>query len=221
MKKISKKTSGRIAAVILAVVAAFTVMGCSVEKTVTVTETHTESEDTAVVEEVSEDIATDENVASESETADDVDEELGENPGSFDMGSWSISYDTEKWYGYIDYDGYVVINNLGAVAGSSYLEIKEVDIATAAEAVAMLEEKKGKELIVSDDIQLRDEYSCFAYAEDEVYTSGLYLADFYTIYEHNGKVIIVDEVITHDDDDARAEALAEEFVEVKNTIEFK
>ena len=41
MKTNNTKTTKRIAAVILAAVAAFTVMGCSVEKTVTKTETHT------------------------------------------------------------------------------------------------------------------------------------------------------------------------------------
>lgn len=153
--------------------------------------------------------------ASEAETAD-------ENPGSFDMASWSISYDTDKWFGYIDDNGSVIINYLGEAAGTSYLEITEVDLATADEAFKMLEEKKGKELTVIDIPASETGVSGWmAYADDEIYEQGLYIADFYTVYEHNGKVIILDEAITHDDDDARAEALAEEFVAVKNNLVLK
>ena len=41
MKTINTKTTKRVAAIVLAVVAAFSVMGCSVEKNFTTTETHT------------------------------------------------------------------------------------------------------------------------------------------------------------------------------------
>lgn len=41
MKRISTKTTKRVAAIVLAAVAAFSVMGCSVEKNFTTTETHT------------------------------------------------------------------------------------------------------------------------------------------------------------------------------------
>ena len=44
MKKINTKVSKRIAAIILAALAACSVMGCSVEKNFTVTETHTETD---------------------------------------------------------------------------------------------------------------------------------------------------------------------------------
>ena len=44
MKKINTKVTKRVAALILAAVAAFSVMGCSVEKNFTVTETHTETD---------------------------------------------------------------------------------------------------------------------------------------------------------------------------------
>ena len=44
MKKISTKTTKRVAAIILAAFAACSVMGCSVEKNFTVTETHTETD---------------------------------------------------------------------------------------------------------------------------------------------------------------------------------
>ena len=43
MKKINTKVTKKVAALILAAVAAFSVMGCSVEKTVTKTETHTDA----------------------------------------------------------------------------------------------------------------------------------------------------------------------------------
>lgn len=299
MKRINTKSSKRIVAVILAAVAAVTVMGCSVEKTVTIetsettetsegTETSEAAEAVEETEETNNEIVTyefetfdgvnviiDENNIVVQEACEDPEnselvsaEAAGniiapgrdfvyledndyyyvadlsrnlitvanksndqvesaeavpadENPGYFETDSWSISYDTEKWYGYMGEDGSVIINYLGEAAGSSFIEITELDVATASEAVAMLEEKKGKELKVVDDIQLSDEYSCTAFAEDEIYEPGLYIADFYIVYEHNGKVIVVDEAVTHDDDDARAEALADIFLEVTNTLELK
>ena len=143
-----------------------------------------------------------------------------ENPGFFETDSWSISYDTDSWYGYVNEEGNTVINYTGECAGTSLIEISELDVATAKEAVAILAEKKGKELTVSDGFEGAD-YTCFAYAADEVYESGLYIADFYTLYEHNGKVIVLDEAITHDDDDARAEALGEVFAELKSALVLK
>ena len=310
MKKVNTKTSKRIATIILASIAAFTVMGCSVEKTVTTTETHTDADGntvtttstqtldkngkvkngTAVVEiepaeatELvtyefetfdNEKVVIDENSIVTQESSNDPehsdfvseaaagnivapgrdfvyladddyyyvadlsrnlitvadkskalantsnDEEVNDNPGFFETDSWSITYDTDNWYGYVNDEGNTIINYLGECAGTSLIEISEVDVPTAKEAIAMLEEKKGKELTVIDDIEGVD-YTCNAYAADEVYESGLYIADFYTLYEHNGKVIIVDEAVTHDDDDARAEALAEIFVGVKNALVLK
>ena len=44
MKKINVKVAKRIATIVLAAVAAFSVMGCNVEKTVTKTETHTDAD---------------------------------------------------------------------------------------------------------------------------------------------------------------------------------
>ena len=44
MKKFNTKVTKRVAALILVAVAAFSVMGCSVEKTVTKTETHTDAD---------------------------------------------------------------------------------------------------------------------------------------------------------------------------------
>ena len=41
MKRVNTKVSKRIAAIVLAAVATFSVMGCSVEKNFTTTETHT------------------------------------------------------------------------------------------------------------------------------------------------------------------------------------
>ena len=282
MRRISTKTSKRAVATILAAFAACSVMGCSVETTVTTTES-TETtgaepakelityefetfdnakvvidENSIVTQEQCDDPEHSELVSAEAEgniiapgrdyvylEDDDYyyvadiyrnlitvaekskaivtvvdDEELADNPGFFETDSWSITYDTDEWYGYVDDEGNTVINYLGECVGTSLIEISEVDVATAKEAVAMLEDKKGKELTVIDALE-GEEYTCNAYAADEVYESGLYLADFYTIYEHNGKVIIVDEVVTHDDDDARAEALADIFVGVKNALVLK
>ena len=44
MKKFNEKVAKRVATLILVAVAAFSVMGCSVEKTVTTTETHTDAD---------------------------------------------------------------------------------------------------------------------------------------------------------------------------------
>ena len=228
MKRIGKKTTKRVAAIILAAVAACSVMGCTVEKTVTTTETHTDADGNTVTTTTTQ--TTDNNGTVTNETTETtetaeaetepVEEELPENPGFFDTDSWSITYDTEDWYGYVDEEGNTIINYLGECAGTSLIEISELDVATAKEAVAILAEKKGKELTVSDGFEGVD-YTCFAYAADEVYETGLYIADFYTLYEHNGKVIVVDEMVTHDDDDARAEALGEVFAGVKNALVLK
>ena len=303
MERISSKTSKKIAAIILVAFAACSVMGCSVEKTVTTTETHTDANGDTVTTTTTQTTDSDGNVESETtetknlityefETFDNVkvvidensivaqessddpensdlvsaeaagniiapgrdfvyledndyyyvadlsrnlitvadkskvqteasnDEELAENPGFFETDSWSISYDTDSWYGYVNDEGNTIINYTGECAGTSLIEISELDVATAKEAVAILAEKKGKELTVSDGFEGVD-YTCFAYAADEVYESGLYIADFYTLYEHNGKVIVLDEAITHDDDDARAEALGEVFAGVKNALVLK
>ena len=303
MERISSKTSKKIAAIILAAFAACSVMGCSVEKTVTTTETHTDANGDTVTTTTTQTTDSDGNVESETtetknlityefETFDNVkvvidensivaqessddpensdlvsaeaagniiapgrdfvyledndyyyvadlsrnlitvadkskvqtevsnDEELAENPGFFETDSWSISYDPDSWYGYVNEGGNTIINYTGECAGTSLIEISELDVATAKEAVAILAEKKGKELTVSDGFEGVD-YTCFAYAADEVYESGLYIEDFYTLYEHNGKVIVVDEAITHDDDDARAEALGEVFAGVKNALVLK
>ena len=91
-----------------------------------------------------------------------------ENPGFFETDSWSITYDTDSWYGYVNDEGNTIINYTGECAGTSLIEISELDVATAKEAVAILAEKKGKELTVSDGFEGVD-YTCFAYAADEVY----------------------------------------------------
>ena len=308
MKKMNAKIAKRIATIVLAAVAAFSVMGCTVEKTVTTTETHTDAdgntttttttkttdqdgnvntettetesteakdlityefetfdnvkvvidEDSIVTQESCDDPENSDLVSAEAagniiapgrdfvyledsnyyyvadlsrnlitvadkskvQTEASNDEELAENPGFFETDLWSITYDTDDWYGYVNEEGNTIINYQGECAGTSLIEISELDAATAKEAVAILAEKKGKELTVSDGFEGVD-YTCFAYAADEVYESGLYIADFYTLYEHNGKVIVIDEAITHDDDDARAEALGEVFAELKNALVLK
>lgn len=146
---------------------------------------------------------------------------LDENPGAFETDSWSISYDTEKWYGFMDENGTTIINNLNAVAGSSYIEISEADVATASDAVAMLEETKGKKLTAPEKAEMAGNECYVAYDAEGNTGEGVYIFDFYIIYEHNGKVIIVDESITHDDDASRAEALSYEFDDVVNTMVLK
>lgn len=222
MNKINAKAAKKIATIVLATVAAFSVMGCSVEKTVTKTETYTDADGNTVTATTTQTL--DKNGKVKNGTAEitvEPAEAVDDNPGFFDNDLWSISYNPDEWYGYVDDNGSVIINYLGEAAGSSYMEIKEYDGITASEVIEILEGIKGKKLTVIDNMGMSGEYTCMAYADDEVYTSGLYLADFYTIYEHNGKVIVIDEVTTHDDDDSRAEALAEKFVEVKNTLSLK
>lgn len=48
MKKINEKMAKKIAVIVLAIAAAFSVVGCSVEKTVTTTESHTDAEGNTV-----------------------------------------------------------------------------------------------------------------------------------------------------------------------------
>lgn len=147
-------------------------------------------------------------------------DELPENPGCFETDSWSITYDTDKWYGYVNEEGNTIINYLGECAGTSLIEIMDVDLATASDAVAMLEEKTGIELTVIADEGVA--YTCMAYDAENENKKHLYITDFYTIYEHNGKVIIVDESMTRvDNDDAMAEELAEIFLEQKNALVLK
>lgn len=311
MKRISTKTSKRIAIIILAAVSAFAVVGCSKDTTVTETETYTDENGNIVTttstqtvdkngkvkngtaeisiepsentELVTYDFETfdnvrvvmDENSIIAQEPSDDpeysdlvseeargniiapgrdyvyleddnyyyvadiyrhlitvadkskatanasYDDELPENPGSFETDEWSISYDTDEWYGYVNDEGNTIINYLGECAGTSLIEITDLDVATAGEAVKILEEKTGRKLTIVDAEDGAD-YTCMAYeAGIEYEKDKLYIDDFFTIYEHDGKVIVIDENITHDFDDDRAEALAEKFLEVKNALVIK
>lgn len=152
--------------------------------------------------------------AESAEAADD------ENPGAFETDLWSISYDTDKWYGYSTDDS-TIINCLVAEAGTSLIEITESDLATIDDVVAMLQEKTGKTLTAPEKLEKGGNECYITYDEDGNAKEGLYIFDFYQIYENNGKFIIVDESITHDDDDARAEALSYEFDDVVNTLTLK
>lgn len=157
----------------------------------------------------------------ESVESEAVENEVSENPGSFDTSSWSISYDTEKWYGFED-NGCVIINNLNAVAGSSYIEIKEVEVPTVDEAVAMIQDTSGKKLTNPEKTEMNGSECYVTYDEPiESYEGGVAIFDFYLIFEHNGKVIIINESITQDPDESRAEALSYEFDEVIRTFVLK
>ena len=308
MKKLNAKVSKKIVVIVLTAVAAFSLMGCTVEKTVTTTETHTDADgnttgttttttttnkDGEVTTETTEtaiDLVTyefetfdnlkivlDESNITAQEPSDDpeyselvseeargniiapgrdfvyledannyyvadysrnlitvadkskvqvevvetTDDELAENPGVFDTDSWSISYDTEKWYGSMGGDGSVIINNLNAVAGTSLIEITEADVATVDEACAMLVDAKGKALTAPEKLEMNGNECYVVYDEAGNTAEGVYIFDFYLMYEHNGKVIIVDESITHDDDNERAELLSYEFDDVVQTLTLK
>lgn len=160
-------------------------------------------------------------VATKSDVQIVADDEEMDNPGSFETDSWSISYDTDKWFGYASDDGSVIINNLNAVAGSSYIEIFEADSATANDAITMLENTRGKALVDPEKVEMNGKECYITYDEVGYAGEGVYIADFYIIHEHDGKVIIIDESITHDEDGARAEALSYEFDDVVNTFAIK
>lgn len=157
----------------------------------------------------------------QSEVIETAETEEVENPGAFDTDSWSISYDTEKWYGFED-NGSVVINNLNAVAGSSYIEITEADVATVDEAVAMLQDAKGKKLTTPEKAEVSGTECYVVYDEPtDSDGEGVAIFDFYLIFENNGKVIIINESITQDSDESRAEALSYEFDDVVHTFVLK
>lgn len=143
------------------------------------------------------------------------------DPGEFTTELWSISYDPEKWHGYED-EGSVIINNLDAVAGSSYIEITELDAKTVEDAVAKLQDTKGKKLTAPEKAEVSGTECYVVYDEptdsDE---EGVTIFDYYLIFEKDGNIIVINESITQDPDEARAEALSYEFDDVIKTFALK
>lgn len=143
------------------------------------------------------------------------------DPGEFTTELWSISYDPEKWHGYEE-DGNVIINNLGAVAGSSYIEITELDAKTVEDAVAKLQDTKGKKLTAPEKAEVSGTECYVVYDEpSDSDEEGVTIFDYYLIFEKDGNIIVINESITQDPDEARAEALSYEFDDVIKTFALK
>lgn len=148
-------------------------------------------------------------------------EELPENPGSFETADYSVSYDTEKWYGRIDENSVATINCLVAEAGTSYIEISKSDFATAKEAIDDIAKTKGQNLTEPSQIEKNGCNIYVTWNDIPRDTEGPVLDDFYLVFEKDGKVIVVDECITRDSDDSRAEELSYVFDDVVDTIQVK
>lgn len=144
-----------------------------------------------------------------------------DNPGFFESDNWSIYYDPENWYGAWNDEKHLFINNLNAKAGSSFVELFELDCPTVTEAVEKLVLDKGKNLTEPVESSMNG-MPCFTVFDAQTPTGvAVYLFDYYLLFEHNGKVIVVDECITHDDNEPRAEELSNEFDVILNTLVLK
>jgi len=142
-------------------------------------------------------------------------------PGLFETDDWSITYDTEKWDGHWDKEGECIINNLNAVAGSSYIHVFEIDVETVDEAASQIEDMRGKKLTAPCAVTMKDNEGYSFWDDTDTAASGPYIFDYYLAFEHKGKVVVINESITHDDDDSRAEELSYEFDDVVNTLILK
>jgi len=164
-----------------------------------------------------------EEVVEEAETVEETvaTEDLVENPGSFETADYSVSYDTEKWYGRIDENNVAVINCLVAEAGTSYIEISKSDFATAKEAIDDIAESKGQNLTEPSQLEKNGCNTYVTWNDIPQDIEGPVIDDFYLVFEKDGKVIVVDECITRDSDNGRAEELSYVFDDVVATIQVK
>lgn len=144
-----------------------------------------------------------------------------ENPGYFESDNWSISYDPANWYGTMDEEKHLFVTNFNTKAGSSFIELYELDCETVAEAVDQLVADKRKNLTepVESVVNGMPCYTVFDAETPEGAT--VYLFDYYLLFEHNGKVIVVDECITHDGNEPNSGELSNEFDVVVNTLVLK
>jgi len=160
-------------------------------------------------------------VADKSKAKVEVMEAADENPGAFETEDFSVSYDTEKWYGTVDENSVVFLNCLEAVAGTSYIEISKSDFATPEEAIANIAETKGQDLVEANQFEYNGYNTYSTWNNIPRDTEGPVLDDFYLVFEKDGKVIVVDECITRDSDSSRAEELSYVFEDVVKTLEIK
>lgn len=142
-------------------------------------------------------------------------------PGLFETDDWKITYDTEKWEGHWDKEGECIITNLNAVAGPSYIHVFELDVKTVDEAAAQIEDMRGKKLTAPSAVTMKENEGYSFWDEIDISAKGPYVFDYYLAFQHKDKVVVINESITHDDDDSRAEALSYEFDDVANTLVLK
>lgn len=214
--------SGCLATVVMCTIFALCACGGKEENNVTA-----ETAVPEVVEEINEpevvQETTVEEVAEEPETVEEtvIEENLEENPGSFETADYSVSYDTEKWYGRMDENNVAVINCLVAEAGTSYIEISKSDFATAKEAIDDIAATKGQDLTEPSQLEKNGCNMYITWNNIPQDAEGPVIDDFYLVYEKDGKVIVVDECITRDSDSGRAEELSYVFDDVVATIQVK
>ena len=150
MKKVNTKTSKRIAAIVLAAVAAFSVMGCSVEKTVTTTETHTDANGNTVTTTTTNHNGEVTTETTESAEATEVIEEVGDiieesDYVIFDNDVFSFEFDPE-YFVVMEDEEYVTVSfyNEGTqTAGSNTITFKEIENADAMEVAKELAQQYG------------------------------------------------------------------------------
>lgn len=154
------------------------------------------------------------------ETSDDSasTEDVGENPGFFETEDISIKYDTEKFYGYMDGDS-IILNSTTAVAGTSLIQITKSNSSTMDDALAEISQNTGFELSEPENFTLNG-YNAISANHILPDEEGVIIDDYYIIVENNGKVIIIDKMITRDTDTARVKALEKEFEDAINSITF-
>lgn len=214
--------SGCLAIVVMCTLFALCACGAKEEKSATaetvVPEVVEETNEPEVVQETAV-----EEVAKEPETTDETvaEEVLAENPGSFETADYSVSYDTEKWYGRIDENNVAIINCLVAEAGTSYIEIYKSDFVTAKEAIDDIAATKGQNLTEPSQFEKNGCNTYMTWNDIPQDTEGPVIDDFYLVFEKDGKVIVVDECITRDSDNGRAEELSYVFDDVIATIQVK
>lgn len=204
MKKLNSKVTKRIAAIVIAAAAASTVMGCSVEKTVTTTETHTDADGntvTTTTTETTDENGTVKNETTEVETAEETSFGLQDFEGFYcrteseEMEDYEITYT----YGYqLNGDG------TGVFYGQDVVDFTwnetEIHFADNTEVFTM---EPGK--LTVGDVEYDKIAGTFiapdpCYVDTDNIDNGIYPAyiDESGINESDGQVTILTEIYTVD-----------------------
>ena len=201
MKKINTKTSKRIAALILAAVAAFSVMGCSVEKTVTKTETHTDANGNTTTTTTTQ--VTDENgTTTTTETTEGVGDLIEETAYAiFDNDVFSFEYDPE-YFVVMEDEEYVTVsfyNEETQTAGSNTIMFKEIENKEAMEVAKEFAKQYGVDESNIYESNFGETgataYSFTLYPTDEEVSENQTRAMAMAVV--NGDNVITIEVLTH------------------------